>query len=54
MVAFLAIKQVAAEMGPSGPAFEIASQTQTTIAFAIFTLPLMLILSGGRSFLRPF
>ena len=43
MVAFLAIKQVAAEMGSSGPAFETASQTQTTIAFAIFTLPLMLI-----------
>ena len=42
-MAFLAIKQVAAEMGPTGPAFETASQTQTTIAFAIFTLPLMLI-----------
>jgi len=43
MVAFLAIKQVASELGSSGPAFETASQTQTTIAFAIFTLPLMLI-----------
>ncbi len=43
MVAFLAIKQVAADLGASGPAFETASQTQTTIAFAIFTLPLMLI-----------
>jgi MFS family permease len=43
IVAFLAIKQVATELGSSGPAFETASQTQTTIAFAIFTLPLMLI-----------
>ena len=43
IVALLAIKQVAAEFGSSGPAFETASQTQTTIAFVIFTLPLMLI-----------
>lgn len=43
IVALLAIKQVAADFGPSGPAFEAASQTQTTIAFVIFTLPLMLI-----------
>ena len=43
IVALLAIKQVATEFGDSGPAFETASQTQTTIAFVIFTLPLMLI-----------
>ena len=43
MVALLAIKQASAEFGGSGPAFETASQTQTTIAFVIFTLPLMLI-----------
>ena len=43
IVALLAIKQVAAEFGSAGPAFETASQTQTTIAFVIFTLPLMLI-----------
>ena len=43
IVALLAIKQVAIELGSSGPAFEAASQTQTTIAFVIFTLPLMLI-----------
>ena len=43
MVALLAIRQVASEMEPTGPAFEAASQTQTTIAFVVFTLPLMLI-----------
>ena len=43
MVALLAIKQASVEFGASGLAFETASQTQTTIAFVIFTLPLMLI-----------
>ena len=43
MVALLAIQQVAAEVGPVGPAFEAASQTQTTIAFVVFTFPLMAI-----------
>jgi len=43
MIALLAIKQIAATTGLSGPAFEIASQTQTTIAFVIFTLPLMVV-----------
>jgi acyl-[acyl-carrier-protein]-phospholipid O-acyltransferase/long-chain-fatty-acid--[acyl-carrier-protein] ligase len=43
MVALLAIKQVAATTGLSGPAFEVASQTQTTLAFVIFTLPLMVV-----------
>lgn len=42
MVALLAIRQVAAAVGPSGPEFEAASQTQTTIAFVVFNLPLML------------
>lgn len=33
MVAFLAIKQVASEMGGSGQEFEAASQAQTTLIF---------------------
>ena len=40
MVALLGIRQVAAAMSP-GADFETASQTQTTIAFVVFTLPLM-------------
>ncbi len=43
MIALLAIKQVAASTDISGPAFELASQTQTTQAFVIFTLPLMIV-----------
>lgn len=43
MIALLAIKQVATSTGLSGPAFELASQTQTTQAFVIFTLPLMVV-----------
>jgi acyl-[acyl-carrier-protein]-phospholipid O-acyltransferase/long-chain-fatty-acid--[acyl-carrier-protein] ligase len=42
LVALLAIRQVTAAVGPAGPAFEAASQTQATIAFVVFTLPLML------------
>ena len=42
-VALLAIRRVGAEVGPAGPAFEAASQAQTTIAFVVFTLPLMLV-----------
>ena len=42
LVALLAIRQVTAAVGPTGPAFEAASQTQATIAFIVFTLPLML------------
>ena len=42
MVALLAIRQVTAAVGPSGPNFEAASQTQATIAFVVFNLPLML------------
>lgn len=42
MVALLAIRQVTAAVGPTGPAFEAASQTQATIAFVVFNLPLML------------
>ncbi len=42
MVALLAIKQLAAQMG-TGPEFEAASQAQTTITFVIFTLPLVLV-----------
>ena len=43
IVALLAIRTVAAKVGGSGPAFEAASQTQTTIAFVVFTLPLMVV-----------
>jgi len=43
IVALLAIKQVAASAGLSGQAIEVASQTKTTQAFVIFTLPLMVI-----------
>jgi acyl-[acyl-carrier-protein]-phospholipid O-acyltransferase/long-chain-fatty-acid--[acyl-carrier-protein] ligase len=43
MIALLAIKQAAATSDISGPAFELASQTQTTQAFVIFTLPLMVV-----------
>jgi acyl-[acyl-carrier-protein]-phospholipid O-acyltransferase/long-chain-fatty-acid--[acyl-carrier-protein] ligase len=42
MVALLAIRQLAATITP-GPDFETASQTQTTLAFVIFTLPLALV-----------
>ena len=43
MIALLAIKQVAATSGLSGPALEVASQAKTTQAFVIFTLPLMIV-----------
>lgn len=43
IVALLAIKQVAASTGASGPDFEAASQATTTQAFVIFTLPLMVV-----------
>jgi acyl-[acyl-carrier-protein]-phospholipid O-acyltransferase/long-chain-fatty-acid--[acyl-carrier-protein] ligase len=43
MVALLAIRTLAAKLGASGSALEAASQTQTTIAFVTFTLPLMLV-----------
>jgi acyl-[acyl-carrier-protein]-phospholipid O-acyltransferase/long-chain-fatty-acid--[acyl-carrier-protein] ligase len=43
MVALLAIRAVAAEMGGAGPEFEAASQAETTRAFVVFTLPLMLV-----------
>jgi len=51
MVALLAIRQVTAAVGPSGPEFEAASQTQATIAFVVFNLPLMLfsIVAGTLS-----
>jgi acyl-[acyl-carrier-protein]-phospholipid O-acyltransferase / long-chain-fatty-acid--[acyl-carrier-protein] ligase len=42
MVALLAIRQVTAAFGPTGPEFEAASQAQATIAFVVFNLPLML------------
>lgn len=42
MVALLAIKQLAATVAP-GPELETASQTQTTLAFVVFTLPLALV-----------
>ncbi len=43
MVALLAINHVARTTGGVGPAFEIASQAETTKAFVIFTLPLMVV-----------
>lgn len=42
MVALLGIRQLSAAI-PPGPEFETASQTQTTLAFVIFTLPLALV-----------
>ncbi|HLZ33960.1 MAG TPA: acyl-[ACP]--phospholipid O-acyltransferase [Nitrospira sp.] len=42
MVALLAIRQLASTIAP-GPELETASQTQTTLAFVIFTLPLALV-----------
>ena len=47
MVALLAIRQATSQMAP-GPELETAAQTQTTITFIIFTLPLVLLsLIGG-------
>lgn len=47
MVALLAIRQATAGMAP-GPELETVAQTQTAMAFVIFTLPLMLLsLVGG-------
>jgi acyl-[acyl-carrier-protein]-phospholipid O-acyltransferase/long-chain-fatty-acid--[acyl-carrier-protein] ligase len=42
MVALLGIRQIAATIAP-GPELETASQTQTTLAFVVFTLPLALV-----------
>lgn len=42
MVALLAIKQLAAQLG-TGLAYESAAQTQTTITFVVFTLPLVVV-----------
>ncbi len=39
IVALLAIRQVTAQLG-TGPELETAAQTQTTLAFVVFTLPL--------------
>ncbi|HWF59277.1 MAG TPA: acyl-[ACP]--phospholipid O-acyltransferase [Nitrospira sp.] len=47
MVALLAIRQATAGMA-SGPALETVAQTQTAVAFVIFTLPLVFLsLVGG-------
>src|ERR1043165_1017632 len=47
MVALLAIRYATAGMAP-GPDLETVAQTQTAMAFVIFTLPLMLLsLVGG-------
>jgi acyl-[acyl-carrier-protein]-phospholipid O-acyltransferase/long-chain-fatty-acid--[acyl-carrier-protein] ligase len=40
IVALLGIRQVSAVIAP-GPALETAAQTETTLAFVVFTLPLM-------------
>lgn len=42
MVALLAIRQLASAIAP-GPEFETAAQTQTALAFIVFTLPLALV-----------
>jgi acyl-[acyl-carrier-protein]-phospholipid O-acyltransferase/long-chain-fatty-acid--[acyl-carrier-protein] ligase len=42
MVALLAIRQLASTNTP-GPEFEAASQTQTTLAFVVFTFPLVVV-----------
>ena len=42
MVALLAIRQLASLTSP-GLEFETASQTQTTLAFVVFTFPLALV-----------
>jgi acyl-[acyl-carrier-protein]-phospholipid O-acyltransferase/long-chain-fatty-acid--[acyl-carrier-protein] ligase len=42
MVALLAIRQLASTTVP-GPEFETASQTQTTLAFIVFTFPLAIV-----------
>src|SRR5258706_6037047 len=42
-VALLSIRAVRAAAGGEGPAFEAASQTWTTYAFVVFTLPLILV-----------
>ena len=42
MVALLAIKQLASQMG-SGPEYEAAVQAQTTLTFVVFTLPLVVV-----------
>jgi acyl-[acyl-carrier-protein]-phospholipid O-acyltransferase/long-chain-fatty-acid--[acyl-carrier-protein] ligase len=47
MVALLAIRHATSQMAP-GPELETAAQTQTALAFVIFTLPLVLLsLVGG-------
>ncbi len=43
LVAFLSIRAVTAQAGLSPAEIEAASQTRTTLAFVIFTLPLMLV-----------
>ena len=42
MVALLGIRQLASTIAP-GPEFETASQTQTTLAFVVFTFPLVVV-----------
>src|SRR6266850_891301 len=43
IVALLAMRAVKERVGAAGPAFEAASQTQATLAFVVFTLPLVLV-----------
>src|SRR6266850_647058 len=43
IVALLAMRAVKERVGGAGPAFEAASQTKTTLAFVVFTLPLVLV-----------
>jgi acyl-[acyl-carrier-protein]-phospholipid O-acyltransferase/long-chain-fatty-acid--[acyl-carrier-protein] ligase len=47
IVALLGIRSVAALVGGSGPVFQEASQAQTTLAFGVFTLALMLVSVPG-------
>ena len=52
MVALLAIRQATAHMAP-GPEIETVAQTQTAMAFIVFTLPLVLLALVGRHLGRP-
>jgi len=42
-VALLGLRAVAQELGAGSPAFERAAQARTTLAFVVFTLPLVLV-----------
>ncbi len=43
IVTLLAIRAARARIGAAGPALEAASQTETALAFVVFTIPLLLV-----------